>query len=40
MAVNVRVVGNVEAASTVNIRAQVTGELKTVEFTEGADVAA
>ncbi|MEO7190172.1 MAG: efflux RND transporter periplasmic adaptor subunit [Vicinamibacterales bacterium] len=39
MAVNVRVVGNVEAASTVNVRAQVTGELKTVEFSEGQDVA-
>jgi multidrug efflux system membrane fusion protein len=40
MAVNIRVVGNVEAASTVGIRAQVTGELKTVEFTEGQDVTA
>jgi len=40
MAVNVRVVGNVEAASTVNVRAQVAGELKTVEFTEGDDVKA
>ena len=40
MAVNVRVVGNVEAASTVNVRAQVAGELKTVEFTEGQDVTA
>jgi membrane fusion protein, multidrug efflux system len=40
MAVNVRVVGNVEAASTVGIRAQVTGELKTVEFKEGDDVTA
>src|SRR6187399_117797 len=40
MAVNVRVVGNVEAASTVNVRAQVAGELKTVEFTEGDDVRA
>jgi multidrug efflux system membrane fusion protein len=40
MAVNVRVVGNVEAASTVNVRAQVAGELKTVEFKEGDDVRA
>jgi multidrug efflux system membrane fusion protein len=39
MAVNVRVVGNVEASSTVNVRAQVTGELKTVEFKEGDEVA-
>jgi multidrug efflux system membrane fusion protein len=38
MAVNVRVVGNVEASSTVNVRAQVTGELKTVEFKEGDEV--
>ena len=40
MAVNVRIVGNVEATSTVGVRAQVIGELKTVEFTEGQDVAA
>jgi multidrug efflux system membrane fusion protein len=39
MAVNVRVVGNVEASSTVNVRAQVTGELKTVDFKEGDEVA-
>lgn len=40
MSVNVRVVGNVEAASTVAIRAQVNGELKTIEFKEGQDVSA
>jgi multidrug efflux system membrane fusion protein len=40
MAVNVRVVGNVEAASSVSVRSQVSGELKTVEFKEGQDVAA
>ena len=40
MAVNVRAVGNVEASSTVKVRAQVSGELNTVEFTEGQDVPA
>jgi multidrug efflux system membrane fusion protein len=40
MAVNVRAVGNVEAASTVEVRSQVTGELLSVEFREGDDVAA
>jgi multidrug efflux system membrane fusion protein len=40
MAVNVRVVGNVEAASTVSMRAQVTGALETVHFKEGDDVTA
>jgi len=40
MAVNVRVVGNVEAASTVGIRAQVTGALQTVHFKEGDEVTA
>jgi multidrug efflux system membrane fusion protein len=40
MAVNVRVVGNVEANSTVSVRAQVNGELKTVEFKEGQEVTA
>jgi len=40
MAVNVRVVGNVEASSTVEIRAQVTGALLSVGFTEGEEVAA
>ncbi|MEO8482926.1 MAG: efflux RND transporter periplasmic adaptor subunit [Acidobacteriota bacterium] len=40
MAVNVRVVGNVEAASTVGIRAQVTGALRTVHFKEGDEVTA
>ena len=40
MAVRVRAVGNVEASSTVEIRAQVTGELQQVAFREGGDVAA
>src|SRR5689334_7431047 len=40
MAVNVRVVGNVEAASTVGIRSQVTGALQTVHFKEGDEVTA
>jgi len=40
MAVNVRAVGNVEPASTVSIRAQVTGALETVNFKEGDDVEA
>jgi membrane fusion protein, multidrug efflux system len=39
MASNVRVVGNVEASSTVDVRSQVTGELLAVHFTEGQDVA-
>jgi multidrug efflux system membrane fusion protein len=38
MAVKMRAVGNVEASSTVEVRAQVTGELRSVEFTEGQDV--
>jgi multidrug efflux system membrane fusion protein len=38
MAVNVRAVGTVEASSTVEVRAQVAGELKTVAFKEGQDV--
>jgi len=40
MPVNLRAVGNVEAASTVDIRSQVTGELMSVNFTEGQDVKA
>ena len=40
MAVNVRAVGTVEASSTVEVRAQVTGELLAVGFAEGADVTA
>ena len=40
MAVNVRAVGTVEASSTVEVRAQVAGELKTVGFKEGQDVTA
>ena len=40
MAVLVRVVGNVEPSSTVGVRAQVAGELKSVHFTEGQEVAA
>ncbi len=40
MAVNVRAVGAVEASSTVEVRAQVAGELLTVGFAEGQDVTA
>jgi multidrug efflux system membrane fusion protein len=40
MPVNVRAVGTVEAFSTVEVRAQVTGELQTVGFKEGQDVTA
>lgn len=40
MAVEARAVGNVEASSSVDVRAQVSGELLAVEFTEGQDVAA
>jgi multidrug efflux system membrane fusion protein len=40
MAIRVRVVGNVEPSATVGVRAQVAGELKSVHFTEGQDVAA
>ncbi len=40
MAIKVRAVGNVEASSTVDVRAQVSGELLSVEFTEGQDVRA
>ena len=40
MAVKVRAVGNVEASSTVEVRSQVTGELREVAFREGEDVAA
>jgi len=40
MAVKLKSVGNVEASSTVEVRAQVTGELLTVNFTEGQDVRA
>jgi membrane fusion protein, multidrug efflux system len=40
MAVKLKSVGNVEASSTVEVRAQVTGELLTVSFTEGQDVRA
>jgi multidrug efflux system membrane fusion protein len=40
MAVNVRAVGTVEASSTVEVRAQVAGELKAVGFKEGQDVRA
>ncbi len=40
MAVTVRVVGNVEPSSTVEVRSQVTGELLSVHFTEGQDVKA
>ena len=40
MPVNLHVVGNVETASTVEVRAQVTGALLTVEFSEGQEVKA
>ena len=40
MPVNVRTVGTVEASSTVEVRAQVAGELLTVGFGEGQDVTA
>ena len=39
MPVNVRVVGNVEASSTVDVRSLVTGQLLKTEFREGDDVA-
>src|SRR4051812_40850903 len=34
----IRVVGNVEAASTVQIKSKVAGELTAVKFAEGANV--
>src|SRR5688572_30596902 len=40
MPLDVTVVGTVEAFSTVAVRAQVTGELKDVNFTQGDDVKA
>ena len=40
MPVRIRSVGNVEASSTVEVRAQVTGELQSVNFREGQDVSA
>jgi membrane fusion protein, multidrug efflux system len=40
MPVTLRAVGNVEASSTVEVRAQVSGELTSVAFTEGQDVKA
>lgn len=40
MPVNVRVVGNVEASSTVDVRSLVTGQLLKTEFREGDEVAA
>src|SRR5689334_21733200 len=36
--VEVHVIGNVEAHSTVTVRAQIDGELQRVYFTEGQDV--
>jgi multidrug efflux system membrane fusion protein len=38
MTVKLRSVGNVEASSTVEVRPQVSGELLSVDFTEGQDV--
>jgi len=40
MAVDVRAVGNVEASSTVEVRAQVSGQLLSMDFKEGDDVKA
>jgi len=40
MPLEVTVVGTVEAFSTVAVRAQVTGELKAVNFRQGDDVQA
>ena len=40
MPVNIRTVGTVEASSTVEVRAQVAGELTSVGFGEGQDVTA
>jgi multidrug efflux system membrane fusion protein len=40
MSRNLQAVGNVEARSTVEVHAQITGQLIGVGFTEGADVAA
>ncbi|MCC7043960.1 MAG: efflux RND transporter periplasmic adaptor subunit [Acidobacteria bacterium] len=40
MAIEARAVGNVEASSSVAVRAQVSGELLKVGFTEGQDVVA
>src|SRR5690606_205406 len=40
MAVETRAVGNVEPSSTVAVRSQVTGDLLSVDFTEGQEVAA
>src|ERR1700687_1306409 len=38
MPLQVRVIGAVEASSTVAVHAQITGELTSVHFTEGDDV--
>ena len=38
MPLEIRVIGTVEAASTVAVRAQITGELTSVNFKEGDDV--
>jgi membrane fusion protein, multidrug efflux system len=40
MPVDLQAVGNVEASSTVEVRSQVTGQLLSVGFSEGQDVAA
>jgi multidrug efflux system membrane fusion protein len=39
MPIEIRVIGNVEAYSVVSIHAQITGQLTTVNFKEGDDVA-
>ena len=36
--IEIQAIGNVEAFSTVAVKAQVGGELSLVDFTEGADV--
>jgi multidrug efflux system membrane fusion protein len=38
MPLDVRVIGTVIAASTVSVRAQITGEMTSVHFKEGEDV--
>jgi multidrug efflux system membrane fusion protein len=38
MPINIRAIGNVEPSSTVEVRSQVTGELRSVLFTEGREV--
>src|SRR5437588_11182509 len=37
--IEIQAIGNVEAYSTVSVKAQIGGQLTVVDFTEGADVA-